>query len=410
MKKYIAFLLCLIMIPSMVSCELNENQNAPSPNENVDTTPSVSIESDSTSDNIATQIPESEKAMQMYEAAIKGEICVFDERAGERKLESLSFPSNDISLDECKLLKKAILDIDQDSVNEYVIQSPNQEYIILRYHNGKVYSYYLDTGDFYNFNTDGTFHWYNVSEEEGWSCGLNRIVFGGETLNVKSIYSIKFSKNPTKYEYFVEGKSVTENEYNSYRNDIRYERLDFSQFELTCSHPITAEQAWNLANEYWDYQDGRNEGSAGTILTVNIALIDTPNSETNDYRFAFQVEWNTGGTQEGYECMPPYDIQLKDQILVNAFTGEVVASTYDPNGKILSVEEAIEIAKNHRTYMSGDICSEENGYSVDHAPNAQAPEHVYVIVVQKYDTVTDRIWIDKNTGKIISPYYLYGKG
>ena len=175
-------------------------------------------------------------------------------------------------------------------------------------------------------------------------------------------------------------------------------------------YPITAEQAWNLANEYWDHQDGRSECSAGTIWTAQIVLIDTPNSETDYYRVAFQVEWNTGGGQEGYECMPPYDIQLKDQILVNAFTGEVRASTYDPNGKGVSVEEAIEIAKNYETYMSGEICNEENGYRVEHIPDAQAPDHVYVIIIKKYDTVYSKIWIDKNTGKTISPYYLYGKG
>ena len=406
MKKYIAFLLCLITILSLVSCDFNNNQDDLSSSENGGLS---DLNNDSINNNI-TSPSEAEKAMQMYEAAINDEICVFDSRLGEIKLKSLRIPSNDTTLNECKLLTKAILDIDQDGVNEYIIKSPNNEYFILRYYNGNVHSYCLDAVDFYNFNTDGSFHWYDSSEEDAWMCGLNKIVFNGEMLTEKSIYSLKYSKDLTKYEYFIEGEAVTCDEYFTYRNNIRYERMKFSQFELTNPYPITAQQAWNLANEYWDHQDGVGECSAGTIWIAHIALIDKPNSETNDYRFVFQVEWNSGGGQEGYECMPPHDIQLKDQILVDAFTGEIRASTYAPNGKGISVEEAIEIAKNYRTYTSGYICNEENGYRVEHVPHATAPAHYYVIMIQKYDTVTDVIWIDKYTGKAISPYYVDGKG
>ena len=174
-------------------------------------------------------------------------------------------------------------------------------------------------------------------------------------------------------------------------------------------YPITAEQAWNLANAYWDNQDGIRDHAAGTTFTAKIVLINTPNSDSNYYRFAFQVE-RTSNVSEDDESKVPYHVNSHDEILVNAFTGEITASTYDPNGKGVSVEEAIEIAKNHRTYMSGHICNEENGYRVEHVPHATAPAHYYVIMIQKYDTVTDVIWIDKYTGKAISPYYMYGKG
>ena len=322
MKKYIAFLLCLMMILSLVSCGSNEDQDAFSQNENTD-------------NNTPTQISDAEKAMEMYEAAIKGEICVFDERVGETKLESLRFPSSDISLDECKLLTKAILDMDQDGVDEYVIKSPNNDYIILRYYNGKVYSYRFDVSDFYIFNADGTFYWYDSSAAEREDCGLNKIIFDGETLNVKYIYSLKYSKNPTKYEYFVEGEAVAEDKYYDYRNqNIREERIEFSQFELTCSYPITAEQARNLANAYWDNQDGQRDYAAGTVFTDRIVLTEIPNPDSDYYRVAYQVEWSSNGGREGHECMPPYNIQLKDQILVNAFTGEITEyAEPEVNGK-----------------------------------------------------------------------------
>ena len=380
MNKYITFLLCLLMMLSLSSCNQNKDQDT---------------------------LSQAEKAMKMYEAAIKGEICVIDERMGETQLKNLRFQRTDTSLDECILLTKSILDIDQDGVNEYVIQSPDQNYIILRSYNGNVYSYRLNTEDFYRFNTDGSFHWY-TSSETGETCGFNKIVFEGETLTVKALYNFQYSKNPTKYEYFVEGKAVTKQEYDSYRSDISYQRIEFSQFELSCSYPITAEQAWNLANTYWDHQDGASDCGAGTVWTAKLRLIDTPNSETDSYRFAFQVEWHSSGGGEGDECRPPYNIQTMDQILVNAFTGEVVASTYDPNGKRVSVEEAIELVKADCDYI--DFDQEGSKYRVLHDVNKAAPDHFYVITIQKYysDYYSDYAvsWVDKHTGEVVSPYYM----
>ena len=109
--------------------------------------------------------------------------------------------------------------------------------------------------------------------------------------------------------------------------------------------------------------------------------------------------------------MPPHTIREHDQILVNAFTGEITASTYDPSVKGVSVEEAIEIAKNDFEYI--DFDKEGNGYRVEHDVHEPAPDHVYVIVIQEY--VVDHysfyssVWIDKHTGEIISPYYINGK-
>ncbi len=355
MKKHFAFLLCLIMMLSLISCHTN-GQNA---QETTSTT-----EADSSANNAA---------MQMYEAAIKEEISVFDERLGEVKLKGLS--NNDSELGSCKLLKKAVVDIDRDGINEFVIQSPDQEHIILRYDSGRVYSYRLDAHDYYRLNTDGTFYWYDFVESSGRACGLSRIVFDAQTLNVIPIYSLEVSANPTEYEYFVEGKAVTGNEYYDYQHDQNVHRpsVKFSQFELACSYPISAQQAWDLANAYWNDQDGCAECSAGTTWTVRIAMIDTPNSETNAYRFAFLVEWNSGGGLEGYECMPPHTVREHDQILVNASTGEIVASACDWGSACISVEQAIEIAKKDCEYI--DFENEANEYLVEHDADATAPDH-----------------------------------
>ena len=406
MKKRLALLLCCMMTFSLASCILEPAATRDTAANTITTNlPTENGESTTNTSPVSNEI-----AMEMYEAAIKGEICVIDERLGEIKLKACRVPSNNVRIDECNFLTKSILDLDGDGVDEFVIKSSDYDHIILRYYNGKVYSY----GFYINqLNTDGTFYWSDSSVTGDWSVGLNKIISEGETLITKNIYRLKFSKNPTQYEYFIEGKVVTSDEYYDYRaHHYPKESMNFSQFELTSPYLITAEEAWNLANEYWDHQDGRSDCGAGTIWIAHIALIDKPNSETNDYRFAFQVKWYSGGGQDGYECMPPYDIQIKDEILVDAFTREITTPACKAGNKCISVEEAIEIVENH--CKDADLDNEKNAYRGELDVSEPAPDHIYVIVIQTivdndyaYDT---EYWIDKYTGEIVTPYYMYGKG
>ena len=110
--------------------------------------------------------------------------------------------------------------------------------------------------------------------------------------------------------------------------------------------------------------------------------------------------------------MPPYHVSIYDQILVNAFTGEITSATYKPDGKVYSVDEAIEIVK--KEFFDDDLNNQEDDYRFEHALSDEAPDHVYVILVQKnvdnHFVFYTRKWVDKYTGDIISGYYLYGKG
>ena len=328
MKKYIAFLLCIIIISSLVSCDSNKEQNnTQTPNSTL--TDENILEESGKNDNLTSQPSENDIAMQMYEAAIKDEICVFDEHLGEIKLKACRFPSDNTRLDECKLLTKAILDLDQDGVNEYVIQSPNNEHIILHYYDGKVYSYCFDSSHFCNLSTDGTFYWHDSSVVGCLEFGLNKIIFDGETINIKSIYTLKYSEKSAtsyyetdNYEYYIDGNAVTIDDYLDYYNRNYKTRMTFTPFEPTCSYPITAEQAWNFANTYWNNVDGSHEGALGTTIMSKVVLLDTPNSDTNDYRIAWQLEYSSRA-YDGWESNPPSRIDIYKQLLVNAFTGEV---------------------------------------------------------------------------------------
>ena len=124
MKKYIAFLLCLIMILSLISCDFNNDQDDLSSKEN-DNSSEVN-DGISNDDNVTPSVSEAEKAMRMYEAAIKGEIYVVDEQFGEISLNDCRFLTNNVTVGECKFINKAILDMDGDGINEYVIQAQDE--------------------------------------------------------------------------------------------------------------------------------------------------------------------------------------------------------------------------------------------------------------------------------------------
>ena len=422
MKKHIAFLLCLLMMLSLFSCNVdkeadtdpatddsaNKEQNTIQPSDDTATDNNANTDDDTTTDEpIFERTEENYIAMRMYTAVIKGEACIIDEHLGEINLKDYHFPSNNTRLEECKLLEKAMLDVDGDGIREFVIKSSDQEYVILRCYNDKVYSYCLNGCDYYKFNTDGTFYWDITSTME---CGLSKITFEGDSLNVRSLYSLK---DPMQCKYFVDGKAVTAKEYHNYRDGFRAVAMDFSYLDLTPLYPINAEQAWNLANDYWDKQDGNRDYGAGNVWTNRIVLIDIPSSDTDYYRVSLQEE-RYSRAQEGYECMPPRFVKEKDQILVNAFTGEITTpEEIAANGKCISLDEAIEISKNYRREYI-DFDKEGINYRIELDLDEEAPDHVYTIVIK--ELVNDHYvhysldWIDKYTGEIILPYYLYGKG
>ena len=264
-----------------------------------------------------------ERAMEMYEAAINDEICVIDEHLGEIKLKACRFPSNNARIDECKLLTKAILDMDGDGINEYVIQSPDKDHILLHYYDGKVYSYGFDNSRFHNLNTDGSFYWGDSYGSKNWTRGLNQITFDRSSLSIKEIYRIKLISLPDGInEYYMGGESVTRDEFLSYYNYNPKTRMSFSPFELTCSYPITANQAWNLANTYWNNIDCHSEGALGTTIIHKVVLLDTPDSDTNYYRIAWQLEY-ASHSYDGWESNSPYEIKIYKQLFVNASTGKI---------------------------------------------------------------------------------------
>ena len=268
---------------------------------------------------------EAEIAMEMYKAAIKGEICVFDERLGEIKLEDCRFPSINLRLGECEILNKAILDMDGDGINEYVIQAETKDHIVLHYYNGKVYSYCFDRSNFYNLNTDGSFYWTDNWSNDAyggiWVRGLNQIAFDGSSLSIKEIYRIKkIGLDSESHEFYVDGKQIERGEFLDYYKSRTV--VIFSPLDISCEYPISSEKAYELASNHWGLESGISEGAAGTRIVHRIVILEKPNSDTLSYRICWQMEGYHNHVPDSEYSLPPYSVIPHKELFVDAITGE----------------------------------------------------------------------------------------
>ncbi len=271
---------------------------------------------------------EAEIAMKMYEAAINDEICVVDESLCEIKLEDCRFPSDNLRLGECEILSKAILDMDGDGINEYIIQSETKDHIVLHYYNGKVYSYCFDSSNFYNLNTDGSFYWIDSGELNNCTRGHNQIAFDESLLNIKEIYRIKqtspYDYGDDDHEYYVDGKQITREEFLDYydSNCISKTSATFSPLDVSCEYPISSEKAYEIASNYWGFESGMDEGAAGTIIVNKIVILEKPNNDTLSYHICWQMEGYTNHVSDGWYSLPPKSVIMHKELFVDAITGE----------------------------------------------------------------------------------------
>ncbi|MBQ9113287.1 MAG: hypothetical protein IJY08_06875 [Clostridia bacterium] len=332
MKKYIALLLCWILLLSLFSCELSENQDDLSSNEN---TGSSDKKDDSINHDNVTPPSEAEIAMEMYEAAINNEIYVVDEHGREISLNDCRFITNNVTVGECEFINKAILDMDGDGINEYIIQSGDEaDHIVLRYYEGKVYSYSFEIIEFRHLNTNGTFYWFS----NYWVCGLSRLKFNGSSVSIKEIYAMNMHEDtdPGNDAYYIEGEQVTYEEFIDQFNDYKRDhiaRKSFSPLEIACSYPISSARALEIASEYWGVSDWDYDCAAGTTIVGRIVLSSKPSDENGYYRISWKQEYY----RHAYPCWEGQTMthtRVYKEVTVNAYTGKCREYTEPmPDGK-----------------------------------------------------------------------------
>jgi len=297
MKKSLFLSLFFITIILLSSCNLNQNQNE--------------VQSQNNGD--IAQLSANDIAIKMYEAAIEGEVSVFDEQLGETKLLACRFPSNDMRLDESVICGKVVFDLDQDGISEYIIQSRSTlDSIVLHYYNGKVYSYPFEYRFFNNLKKDGSFYWNGpvIKEDESsavvYDRGARRLSFEGKTIVFEDIYKTVYDENKNA-KHFIDDEEVTYDEMMEYLQNCSNDFVEDTPFEASWYKAISEEDAVRIASEYWNVKNGDVSKESGFPL----ALIPK-HSDNSNYRIA--LSWLVEGSH--YSTI--------EMVEIDAFTGEIV--------------------------------------------------------------------------------------
>lgn len=295
MKKIVAIFLCLLTLFA-VSCSRGQ------------------AESDTQAGLPADQPDYNEIASKMFDDVINDKICVIDEQLGEIKLKECRFPSTNARIDEIIIRGKAVLDLDGDGVNEYIIKAYSNDCIILHYNDGKVYSFAFEFESFNNLKIDGTFYWNgpNLCPEDPYvgifDSGASRIEFDGAEIKLIDLYKIVYDENYNR-EYYIGEKSVTEDEYYEYLSSLNGIGLaEFTAFDAPWYAVISEKEAVEIASEYWGIKSGDIDEGTG----FRYALF-AMSSMGSSYTVALQ--W----------LVEEHHYSTVAVVTVDAFTGEIKA-------------------------------------------------------------------------------------
>ena len=305
MKKIVAAALCLIMLMSLFSCNI-ENSNDNKDNDITSNTDSNT--SSEETDTTPIQKTQSEIAMEMYESVLNNEIKVYETDIQEYNyLADCKTPYNRIPLADCEQLKYAYTDMDNDSINELVIDCGDT--LLLRYYEGTIYVYPFTFRQLYNLNTDGSYSWNHTGQD--FEYGEKKIYFEGAELKAKELYRIVNDGEPNA-EYYVEGKPATQEELQKYIEDNPKTQLVFLPLEVSWQNKISQSEAIELAEKYWESFDIKENEYLVAIgynqrapLSVHVVIIRW---YVIDHYSTFDEIWidkNTG------EVIIPYDIDGK---------------------------------------------------------------------------------------------------
>ena len=245
-------------------------------------------------ENISTP----DAALSAYACALNSDIKVSSAYGDEQFfLMDYRFPySQTPPLCELESLTHAYIDLDGDNVKELIIN--NGELLMLHYHKGKVYAY--DLGFRIALNSDGSYSW-----NDSIAYGKSRMVFDGTELISEVIWKIVNDGTP-EAEYYIGEEQVSCQEIQTYFEENPNTKLEFAPLEINWNNRISAEEAIELAEEFWEVKSGDIDETTGFPLLIT--LIDS-----NNQKHVIALEWLVEGSH--YSTVEIID--------VDAYTGEI---------------------------------------------------------------------------------------
>ena len=320
MKKYIAVLLCLIMLLSIISCDAVNKNNTDSSNNNTadtstDTPPDDNV-GDSNNSDIKENTDEStpntislqnKLALQSFCAAIKNQIPVYyflllSSTPSETYFEQVGMPEKGTPT------RQALVDMDNDRIEELILDY-GSFLILLHFENDMVYATYFDLESMETIYEDGSFSWSNDDDIFGYECGISRVSFANGVEKVEELCRIEGNSK-----FFIKGEQVTKEQYYDYIDNTNRTPIKFTPFDISFFNSNEL-KAIELASAYWGVKDGEFDSERGLRYRIMCRGNVGGQYRVSLYRFVYNSY---------YEHL--------EIAIVNIDTGEISIIQY-PDGK-----------------------------------------------------------------------------
>ena len=256
-------------------------------------------------------LSQAEIAMEMYEAALKNEIKVYETDIEKYNyLKDCTTPYNRIPLCELENMGYVYMDVDGDSVNELVIDCGDT--LILRYYEGRVCVYPFTFRGINNLHTDGSYSWNDTGVN--FEYGEDQLAFDGAELKQKELWRIVNDGEPSA-EYYIDGKQVTHEEILKYFDDNPKSKVEFLPLEVSRQNEITREEALQIASEYGRFENGAEDYGTGKKYIHRIIITD---ENEKYYYITWQCEIHRRNENDNYVFSSIHD---REKIRIDRNTG-----------------------------------------------------------------------------------------
>ena len=284
MKKYITFLLCLIMLLSLVSCnetndELDAQLSDDAENTTVQETPENTIVPDNKEDSVIDTV-QNEQARQAYGMALRNEIKIYYPILDSMTPAETYF-ERICGVEKGNPTRQTLIDMDNDGIKELIL-AYNGFFILLHFENDIVYATDFNFASMGTIYTDGSFAWGYIGGIFGYECGISRVSFVN---GIKKVEELCRTEGDSKF--FIGGVQVTKDKYYDYLDESERTPITFTTFDTDFLDGNKL-KAIKIASDYWGINDGDFDSERGLRYRVICKRkIDERWYEISLYRFVY---------------------------------------------------------------------------------------------------------------------------
>ena len=319
MKKQLAFFLCVALMLSLCACYTIRNPAEEGSQPLLEESCSIGQTEESVSvPPTEPPVTSREEAYALLEEALQGRRPVTEANTNRYQyLMDCRAPYSGTLLMDLKVFQYAYIELDGYPIAVLILEDGDT--LLLRCYYGGVILYSFTFRNMTDLRQDGTFSWYH-NGAEGLEYGGSRLGFEYCFLKCEPLWRIVNDGEPNAA-YYLGGEQVDRETLMGYLETCESPIVKTEPLELSPEGAISPEEAWSIANAYWDHIDGGYDVAAGTTYVYRVVVMNEPNPICPYYRVQLQEGRYHHWQEDESFAMQPNRISVLEEVLVDPFTG-----------------------------------------------------------------------------------------